>query len=330
MKFQKILMIGFSKADLGDKDWKRLNKLSKSVFLIPKEDPKIPSHLSNTDCLLVKLGAAVDQSIIDKTPNLKYIGMFGTGYGRIDTAYAKRKRIAVCNIAGYSTEGVAELAFGILIEYLRELERAKSQARKGEYSEATFTGTEIKRKKFGVIGLGRIGGRIAEIALKGFNAQVSYWSRKRKKRVEEMGIKYKELNSVLKESDFLSINLSYTPETESFLNRDRIKLIKKGAVIINLAPMELVDIDSLEKRLQSSDITFILDHSDELSKEQAKQLSRYKNCIMYPPIGYITKEATQAKRGMFIDNLENFLKGSPTNKVNQSSPTGGAGNPRDN
>ena len=80
--------------------------------------------------------------------------------------------------------------------------------------------------------------------------------------------------------------------------------------------MELIDINALEQRLQKGDITFIFDHADELTPEQAKQLTQYDNCIAYPPIAYMTKEATVAKLKMFVDNLENFLKGSPTNKVN--------------
>lgn len=242
--------------------------------------------------------------------------MLGTGYGRIDTEYAAKKGITVSNIAGYSREGVAEFAFGILIEHIREITRAKLQATNGDYSEATYAGTEIRNKKFGVIGLGNIGGRIAEIAKSGFQANTSYWSKHRKKSAEKSGIKFETVNKLLSTSDFISLNLSYVPETKNFIDKQKIKLIKPGAIVLNLAPMELIDIDALENRLKKKDITFILDHSDELSPKQAKQLARYKNCIMYPPIGYVTKEATAAKMGMFVDNIENFLKGKPTNKVN--------------
>ena len=92
--------------------------------------------------------------------------------------------------------------------------------------------------------------------------------------------------------------------------------IKKGAVLINLAPNELIDLNALEKRLSNGDITYIMDHSDELTSEQASELSKHKNCIIYPPIGYTTKEATIEKQEIFVGNIENFLQGSPTNKVN--------------
>ena len=163
--------------------------------------------------------------------------------------------------------------------------------------------------------MGRIGGRIAEIAQNGFGAEASYWSKNRKKALENKKFTYKTLHALLKESDFISLNLAFTPEIKHFLGKKEINMIKPGAVVINLAPMELVDIPALAQRLSKKDITFILDHSDELSKEEAKLLSKYKNCIMVPPIGYITRESTVAKLSMFVDNLENFLEGKAQNVV---------------
>lgn len=252
-----------------------------------------------------------DKTLIDSMPKLKYVGMYGTGFGRIDAAYAAKKGITVCNIAGYATEGVAEFVFAGLLEHLREITRAKIQAQSGNYSEAGYTGTEIKGKTFGVIGLGKIGRRVAELA-KGFGANVAYWSHKRK----NTGIKYMEVETLLKTSDIISLHMSFNPKTKGFLSTKRIEVIKKGSIVINTAPMELVNIIALEKRLNKSDITFILDHSDELDPAIAKKLSRLNNCILYPPIGYTTREATNAKQDIFVGNLENFLKAKPTNKVN--------------
>lgn len=309
-------MLGYSKKDLGEKEWEKINKLCVKKILLQNDSSNLTKELSNTDCLTVKLGATVDKSMIDSAPNLRYIGMFGTGYGRIDTAYASKKGIVVCNIAGYSKEGVAELVFGMILENIREIGRAKLQAKNGNYSEAGFQGYEIKDKKFGVVGIGRNGSRVAEIAHYGFLAKVSYWSKNRKKAIEKKGIQYLGLNALLKQSDFISVNIAYVPETKNFFNKQRINFIRPGCVVVTTVQNEVFDLNALEQRLKKNDLIFILDHSDELTPQQAKKLSKYKNCIMYPPIGYITKEATQAKLGMFVDNLENFLKGKPTNKVN--------------
>ena len=317
MKFQKILMIGFEADNLGTIEWDRIKGLSDSYVIVPKDSEKIINELSDTDCLLVKLGATVDKKMMDVAPKLKYIGMLGTGYGRIDTAYASEKGITVCNIAGYSTNGVAELVIGLILEHIRDISRAKVNALNGEYSEDSFSGYEISGKNFGVVGLGLIGARVAAIASSGFGANVSYWSRTRKQAAEIGNVKFVDnVKDMLANSDFISINMAYTSETANFFNAALISSFKAGSVVVNTAPMELIDIDALCARLGKKDFYFILDHSDELSAEQAKQLSHYENCIMYPPIGYITDEATLGKKVMFVDNLQNYLNNQPTNKVN--------------
>ncbi len=315
MEFNKILVINVNEEQLSPSHWVIIDTISKKRTHLAKDSNKIVENLNDTDCLLVGFGVKIDKNTIDNTPNLKYIGMFGTGYGNIDINYAKSKKIVVCNVPNYSTESVAELVFAVILEQLRELETAKKQTRNGNYSEDGFLPTEIKNKKFGILGLGNIGKRVAELALC-FGADVGYWSRNRKIDIESKGIKYENADDLILKSDFLTLHLSHTNDTENFLNKDRIQKIKKGAIVINTSPMELVDIDALEIRLKSEDITFILDHSDEMTKENLERLSKYPNCIIYPPIGCITKEAGINKQEIFVENIENFLQGAPTNKVN--------------
>ena len=315
MEFDKIVSINVNESQISPKYWTVIDATSKKRINLTKDSNEILEHLKDADCLLVGFGVKVDKNIIDNAPKLKYIGMFGTGYGTIDITHAKYKNITVCNVPNYSTESVAELVFAVILEQLRELERAKRQARNKNYSEEGFLPTEIKNKKFGILGLGNIGKRVAEIA-SCFGADVSYWSRNRKIDLETKRITYENADDLIAESDFLSLHLSHTYETEKFLNRDRIQKIKSGAIVINTAPMELVDINALETRLKNGDITFILDHSDEMTKESLEQLSKYTNCIIYPPIGCITKEAIINKQKIFVENIENFLQNAPTNKVN--------------
>ena len=315
MKFGQILVWGISEGDLEPAQWQKLSSMAGLIVKLPKDSKDASGYLPSTDCLLINQGMAADRQAIDSAPNLKYIGILATGYGRIDAGYAASKGIVVCNVAGYSTESVAEFAFAVLLEHIREIGRAKAEAKGGNYSEAGFAASEIRRKKFGIIGAGRIGARIAGIAKNGFAADVCYWSRKRKPDLESMGINYSDLDTLLAESDMLSINLSLTPETNGLLSAEKIRLMKKGAILLNLAPMELIDSEGLEGRLRANDLTFIMDHSDEIPKEAAQKLSSYPNCILYPPIGFITNEASAVKREILIANLENFLAGRPTNRV---------------
>ena len=316
MEFAKILTIGMGESNLDGDYWKKLDALAKERKSLAIDSQEIKRQLHDTDCLLVvPFSFKLDKEIIDAAPNLKYIGVFSTGYGKVEIDYAKSRDIPVCNIPGYSTEAVSEFVFAALLEHIRNLEGGKIQARKGNHSEEGFSAIEIKDKVFGVIGLGRIGGRVAEIAL-GFGADVRYWSKNRKKEFEEKGIKYEDIDSLIPKCDFLSLNLALTKETVGFLTQERIKKIKKGGILINTVPMELVDIPQIERRLKDNEITFILDHSDEMVKEDLDKLSKHKNCVIYPPIAYVTKEARVLKQEIFIGNIESFLKGSPINRVN--------------
>jgi len=162
-----------------------------------------------------------------------------------------------------------------------------------------------------VIGLGSIGQRVAEIA-GGFGADVRYWSRHKK----NVPFQYQDIDALIAEADFISLNLAQTPETEKFFNKKRIQSIKSGAVVISTVPMELVDAGALAARLAVGDITFIFDHSDETSPETMLRLSQFKNCVVYPPMAYITAEARIAKQKIFVENIKEFLNGSPMNQVN--------------
>lgn len=313
-KFKKIISFGFNESELSINYWKHIDLLTEKIIWLPDGDSTIIKHLRDADCLLVKFNS-VSKEWIDLAPNLRYIGVFATGYGKIDYRYAKKKNIAVTNVPGYATESVAEFVFAVILEHIRELARAREQVKQGNYDESTFSAIELKNKNFGIIGAGKIGIRVAQIAAR-FGCNVRYWDRNRKQELESSGIKYKEITKLIQDSDFLSIHLSLNPKTNKILNSSLISEVKNGAIVINTAPMELFDISALIQRLKKNDITFIWDHPDETDKKYVKKLAVLKNCITYPPIGYISKEATMNKQEIFVQNIENFLKGKPTNKIN--------------
>lgn len=296
-RFKKILVTGFDKSNLDENIWTRIRKLTNSVVFKPAKD---------VDCLFSRFNK-VDKEVIDSFPNLRYIGLLATGTGTVDLDYTKRKKIVVCNIPGYATESVAEWVFALILEHLRDLERAKQIARKGDFSGNGFSATEILGKKFGIVGLGRIGRRVAQIA-QAFGANVVYWSRTKKD-----GFKYEKLDDLVKTSDFISLHALTTKDTEGILD---VSKVKPGAIMVNVSGMEQVNIPALEKRLAKGDITFILDHPDEMKPQDVKKLAKFPNCIIYPPIGYVSKEGRALKQNIFVTNIENFLNGKPTNKVN--------------
>lgn len=314
-KFKKAVLIGINESFLDAESWQKIDGLVDSkVFVLP-DSPEMRTNLLDADCLLVNFGVKVGKEDIDRASHLKYIGVLATAYGKIDIEYAKQKGVIVSNLAGYSTNAVAEFVLAAILEQIRQLEEGKKRGKQGNYSEAGMKATEIRDKVFGIIGLGGIGGKVAELAL-GFGADVRFYDKTRRPELEVRGVKYQEVDKLISEADFLSLHLPQTKETEGFLNAQRIQHLKAGTIVINTAPMELVDINALAERLAKGDITFILDHSDEMRKEDLEKLSQYQNCIIYPPIAYITAEARIAKQCIFLGNIEGFLRGSPVNMVN--------------
>jgi phosphoglycerate dehydrogenase-like enzyme len=280
--FHKIIMWEFADDDFDPEYWARIDASTEEAVRVQTPD-ELFNELPEADALLIKLGHVVDRDVIGRAPALRYIGMFGSDLSRIDTEEAARRNIAVRNVAGYSTEAVAEFAFGVTLDHFRHLTAVRRQGEAGDYSTDAFLGKQILDKTWGVIGLGRIGGRIADLAL-AFGAEVVYWSRTRKPDYETRGISYCELDDLLARSDVISLNVPLTTETEGIIDPTRVESMKAGALLLDLAPIELLDFDSVYARTKDGTLTLALNHSYELEAEQIALLESCDNCILFPPI----------------------------------------------
>ncbi len=318
MKFKKIVLLDFEKSILEREYLDKLSKLAETVNIVEEKEENKLNKIKDADVLLIRLTTVINKNIIDNCPNLKYIGVFATDFSNTDIQYAKQKGIVVTNLAGYSTEAVAEFVFAALLEYVRELERAKNNARRGDFSFKDFLSWELKGKKFGVLGLGNIGKRVSEIA-HGFGLDVRYWSRNRKPEYEAKGIKYDELDKIL-DSDIIAIHLAKNKETEGILDKERLDKIKEGAIIICLTSLLLTDIDYLIELLKKNKFVLITDYIDDylelLPEDEKKEIQNLSNLVIYPPVAFRTKEALKRQRELLIDNLTKFSDGILQNKVN--------------
>ncbi|HSX40896.1 MAG TPA: 2-hydroxyacid dehydrogenase [Candidatus Saccharimonadales bacterium] len=317
MKFNKLLVYNIDKSSsLDPQTWKKIESLTNRIVFVPKDPPQaLKRELKDTDGILVNFGTTISKEEIDNAPHLKYIGVMATAFGKIDVAHAKKKKVLVSNLKGYSTESVAEFVIASILEHARGLEEGKKRGKAGNVSEAGISAIELKGKNFGIVGLGDIGKRVAEIAL-GFGADVRYWSKHRKKDFEKKGVTFESLEKLVSDANILSINLAQTKETEGIFNKNIFNKIKSGTIIVNTAPMELIVIKDLAERLKKGDIIFILDHSDEMDGKDLKNLLKYPNCVVYPPIAYISNEAAENKKSLFLGNIQGFLNGKPQNIVN--------------
>ncbi len=313
--FSKAVLIDFKEADIPTDYFNRVKKLFKSLQFTSRDDSKLNSYLKDAEVIFAKIDSPIDKKIIDSAPKLKYIGVLSTAFDAIDAKYARSKGITVCNLGGYSTEAVSEFVFASLFDYVRDLERAKVQARKADFSIASFMGKDLRGRTLGVIGAGKIGSRIAEIGL-GIGMNVIYSSREKKIDIEKRGAKKKNLEDLLSQSEFVALSLALNKETGGILNKKRVGMLKKGSVLISIAPPPLIDNEAVLARANKEDITFIFDHSDDIDLKLAKRFLKSKNCIVYPSIAFKTEEATTNRFETFASNIEKFTKGKPQNVVN--------------
>lgn len=312
---QKVVLIDFKEGEIEPRYLDRIKKLFSTTKFISRDNPNLLDELKDAEAVFSKISTKIDKKLVDAAPKLKYIGVCSTAFDAIDAPYARSKGISVCNLGGYSSEAVAEFFFAALFEQTRELERAKIQARSGDFSSANFMTLELKNKTLGVVGAGKIGSRVAEIGL-GIGMRVIYFSRNNKPDIEKLGAKKESLDSVLTQSDFVSLNLALNKETEGVIDKEKIGILRKGCVFINLAPPKLLDQEAMMERTSKGEITFIFDHSDDIDSALAKRFLDTPNCVVYPPVAFRTKEANVARWETFTSNIENFVNGIPQNVVN--------------
>ncbi len=315
MKFRKLVVY-----DLRSEPLKRdfIDKLKTfaddviTVFAEKEYDGTLkPEHLKGADALIIRIFDNFKPELW-KSSNLKYIGAMHTDYSHYDLDVLKSKGIILCYIPHYATEAVAELTISVLLNISRQTADALNFVKSGRWGFEHFMGWELKGKTMGIIGLGAIGSRMAELAL-ALGMKVVYYSRTRKPEYEKRGCKYCSLEDLLKTGDVVSIHTPLTKETENILNRERLGMMKQGAVLLNSARSELCDLDAVYDLTKAGKITAWIEAVED--PEIRKKFQTIKNILLTPHYGWMTKKAQQNLRDITIKNIEMFLKGKPINKV---------------
>ncbi len=313
--FEKVLILDIDKKSIPVNYANRIKKLFKKVVFLASSDSKITQEIKDAEVILCNISTQINKQIIDQSLKLRYVGVLATAYDGVDAIYARKKKIIVTNLGGYSTEAVAEFVFAACFEAIRELERAKQQARAGDTSFVSFMGTELKNKTLGVIGAGKIGSRVAEIGL-GIGMNVIYSSIHSKPLLEKCGAKKVPLDKLMKISDVVSLNLIQNQKTLKIINKDRIELMKKGAIFINTAGEKPIDWEAMKRIVKDGKITLIFHNAHGLNPKIIKELQQYKNCQFYPGIAFRTAEANTARWEAFTSNIEMYSKNKLQNVVN--------------
>ena len=311
MKFKKAVLIKIADTHFDKQSWAQLDDLVEQKISLNRDDSRLMDELKDCDCLLLGFQVPIGKDILDAAPHLKMINILATAYGTVDLDAAAQRGIPVCNLGGYSTESVAEFVIAAILNQIRNIEEGLKRAKAGNYSFEGIRARELKNSNFGVIGLGHIGNRVAELA-SGFGARVSYWSRTKK----NTSFQYRELDDLMSTCKYISVNVSEAPDTKHLLNARNLALIQADSVLISTIPPPVIDHSALAERLSKNDITFISDHPNEMEPHDLENLKRFPNCVLYPPIAFLSDEARIAKQEIFIANMKAVLGGKVQNKVN--------------
>lgn len=265
---------------------------------------------------------AIDARALDELSSLKLICVAATGFNVIDVAACKKMGVAVANVAGYSTQSVVQTTFGMLFYMMQHLSYYDSFVKSGRYTKSnTFNHlgmpfNELCGKKYGVIGLGAIGAKVASVARE-FGCDVSYYSTSGK----NVNEKYKSvsLEELLKNSDIVSIHCPLNDRTKNMIDYDKLKLMKKSAILLNLARGGIVCEASLAKAIDEGVIAGA--GFDVYSKEPATadnpllNVKNFDRIMLTPHIAWTSVESRRRLVAEMAENIGAFLNGERRNRV---------------
>lgn len=305
----------------GDLSWDKLKSLG-DVTVYDRTTPSETIECSTGAEILLTNKTIIDRNVIEKLPDLRYIGVLATGFNVVDTVAAREKGIVVTNIPSYSTDSVAQMVFSLLLAITNNVEHYTADNRAGRWSRnADFCYwdsplTELTGKTFGIVGFGNIGSKVAGIAL-AFGMKVMALSSKPADALPAGVKKATNLDQLLSESDVLSLHCPLTDSTKHLINASTLAKMKPTAILINTGRGPLVDEKALAEALNSGALRGA--GVDVLSCEPPtidNPLLYARNCYTTPHLGWATFEARQRLMDIAVSNVANFIEGTPTNVVN--------------
>ena len=270
--------------------------------------------LPEYDILLAIFSRPIDKEIIDAGKKLKLISNYGVGYNNIEIQYARKKGITVCNTPESVCDPTAELCMALLLGIARrigEFDRRIRTEREGMWGVMKNLGYGLRGKTLGIIGMGHIGQNVACKAA-AFGMNILYYNRK----TEVPGYKKTDLDSLLKESDFISIHTPLTEATHHLIGERELGLMKKTAFLINTARGAVIDEEVLSRFLEKRQIAGAALDVFEREPHITELLYSLDNVILVPHIGTATYDGRIAMAQEALDNIRNYLNGKPTNVVN--------------
>jgi len=287
-------------------------------------------RLKEVEALSVFIYSKIDREVFEKLPNLKIVTTRSTGFDHIDLEEARKRGVAVCNVPDYGMETVAEYTLMLILALLRKLRATIERTCKGVFSREGLRGRELEGKTVGVIGTGRIGSRLIKL-LSGFELKVlAYDVRPKEELIENYRVEYTSLEELLKNSDIVTLHVPYLPSTHHMINRENIRLMKRGSYLVNTSRGSVVETEAIIEALKEGILEGVAldtfegeevwteeeliifrgerDVSPEVLKKAIESfaLTQFENVILTPHNAYNTHEAIMRILKKTLENLLAF------------------------
>ncbi len=314
----KILITPRSFASFSDKSLKMLTerdyKIKRNNTGRPYKKEEMLKLIKGIDGIIIGIDE-LSAEIIEEADELKVISKYGTGLDNIDINMATNKKIVVTNTPTANIDAVADLAFGLILSLARRVPEADRKTKSGKWGK--IIGKSVWEKTIGIIGLGKIGRQLVKRA-KGFEMNIlAFDIVKDKKFVQKYGIKYVNLEKLLRKSDYITIHIPLNDATRNMISYEELEKVKKDAFLINTSRGGIVDEEALYDALKNNKLRgAALDvyNNEPLRESPLKELD---NVIMTPHIGAYTEEAIENMSIQAAQNLIDVLEGrEPQNRVN--------------
>jgi glycerate dehydrogenase len=314
----KIVVLDGYTLNPGDLSWAGFESLGEFNFYERTPYEKIIGRTRNADVILINK-VNLTKEILIKLPKLKYIGVLATGYNIVDVTTAVERNIVVTNIPSYGTVSVAQMVFALLLELTQNVGLHSDSAKKGWSKSKDWCYwnkplIELNGLIMGIIGFGRIGKAVGELA-NAFGMKV--YANDTSTSLSIPGcVKMVDQDTLLKESDVISLHCPLTKANKNFINKKKIDLMKQSAFLINTSRGLLINEEDLAQALNQKRIAGAA--LDVLSKEPPDEnnpLLSARNCIITPHIAWATKSARQRLMDIALENLEAFISGNPKNVI---------------
>ncbi len=314
----KIVVLDGYTLNPGDLSWDSLAALGDCEVYDRTPPDEIAERAAGAEIVLTNK-VVLDRARLESLPDLGYIGVLATGYNVVDARAARERGVVVTNVPDYATPAVAQAVFAHILELTHRVAHHAQTVRDGRWSDGPdfcywdFPLVELNGLVMGIVGLGRIGSAVADLA-RAFGMTVLACTRT--PQVPRDGIRFVDLDRLLSESDVVSLHCPLTPETEGLISAERLALMKPSALLINTSRGPLVDEQALADALNSGRPAGAgLDVLAVEPPSRDNPLLAARNCFLTPHYAWATRAARARLMKTVVENVKAFLDGRPQNVV---------------